>query len=288
MAENLTAQTITVTANREESAAILSDFDGIDALAEAGYKISKSYTITITATAQACDSNNGAETGAYYANSSVSAAPATPVEAAAKSQLQKIKAYLDYVAEDEFKVPFDTWYNNGAAANTDSLYTLTAAQINTIQTGYGSVRSGVETGDAVYVEEYIGSNVYAAHQQFVTAAASALQVVGYKDYVAWLVNGTPLGSSTRNRDDFDTTAPDTIEKVIAQAESNQSALNSASASALAILEGLYPGFDADGAYDVDNSATYYMNYANYIRYLSSLLYNYYLQEIKAGPVLAVL
>lgn len=282
MAENLTAQTITVTANREESAAILSDFDGIDALAEAGYKISKSYTITINATAQACDSNNGAETGAYYANSAVTAAPAAPVDAAAKTQLQNIKAYLDYVGTDEFKGPFDTWYNNGAAANTDSLYTLTTAQINTIQTGYGNVRSGVETGDAVYVEEYIGSNVYAAHYQFVTAAANALQVVGYKDYVAWLVNGAPLGGSTRNRDDYDTADPESIEKVIAQATANQTALNSASASALAILEGLYPGFDADGAYNVDDPATYHMNYRNYIWYLNSLLYNYYLQEIKAG------
>ena len=282
MAENLTAQTITITANREESAAILSDFESINALAEAGYKISKSYTITINAAAQACESNNGAETGAYYANSSVAAAPATPVEASAKAQLQKIKAYLDYVGTDEFKNPFDAWYNNGNAANTASLYQLTSAQINTLQTGYGAVRSAAETCDAVYVEEYIGSNIYAAHQQFITAAANALQVVGYKDYVAWLVNGAPLGGSTRNRDDFDTSLPDTIEKVLAQAESNRDALNSASASAIAILEGLYPGFDADGSYNVDDSATYYMNYANYIRYLSSLLYNYYLQEIKAG------
>ena len=286
MASNLTAQTITITANREESAAILSDFESIDELAAAEYKISKAYTITITGSATAVPSTNGAETGAYYVNSAITAAPAAPVEAAAKTALQKIKAYLDYVNLAEFKTPFDTWYNDGNAANTASLYTLTTEQINTIQNSYGTVRAGVETGDPVYVEEYIGSSNYAAHQQFVTAAVYALTVVGYKDYVAWLVNGTPLGGSTRNRDDYELTDPDSIEKVIAQASANKEALDSASVQALAILKDMYPGFipenDTAGAYNVEDPSTYTMNYRNYIWYLSSLLYNYYLQEIKAG------
>ena len=279
---NLTAQTITITATREESAAILSDFASIDELAAAEYKISKSYSVTITGTAKKVDSTNSSETGAYYVNSAIAAAPAAPVVAAAKTDLQNIKAYLDYVASDDFKVPFETWYNEGNAVNTNSLYELTSAQITAIEADYGSVKTGVQTGDAVYVEEYIGSSVFSSHQEFVTAAHNALAVVDYKDYVAWLVNGTPLGGSTRNRDDYEQTDPESIQKVLTQAAQFRDIVANASPAAIEALEALYPGFDYYAVYDPDDSSTYYKRFPNYVTYLTSLLYNYYLQEIKAG------
>ena len=276
----LTAKTITVTATREESAAILSDFASIDELAAADYKIVKSYSITLTAGPVTCDSNNGSETGAYYVNNTVAAAPGSAVEAAAKTNLQNIKAYQDYVATDEFKPRYDAWFNGGNAVNTASLYDYTPADINQMRENYMAKYNAVETGERAYIEEYIGVANYDSHKAFIDAAYNALSVVGYKDYVAWLVEGTPYpGGTARNRDDYRTTDPVSIEAVITQATTFKGQMTN-DTSVINILKGLYPGFDPSKAYNAEDESTYYASFDNFIRYLSSLMYNYYLQEIR--------
>ncbi|MBR5423081.1 MAG: hypothetical protein IK108_03635 [Clostridia bacterium] len=283
---NLTAQTITITATREETAAILSDFESIDDLAAAEYKIVKSYSITVNAEAQECESNNGSEIGAYYVNSAVTAAPAAATVAAAKTQLVKIKAYLDYVGSDAFKPKFEAWYNNGGLVNNASLYNYSTVEINQMYHDYGAVYAPVATGDLAFREEYIGESVFETHKAFADAAHDALAVVSYKDYVAWLVNAAPYPSelipNTRNRDDYQTTNPESIEAVIAQANTFKSAMSDISSENTAILKNLFPGYDPAKGYNVEDSSTYYANFDNFIKYLSSLLYNYYLQEIKAA------
>ena len=286
LAANLTAKTITITASRLESAAILSDFEGIDDLADADYKVVKSYSITINAAAQETESTNGSEVGAYYANTSVTAAGAAPAEVSVKQQLVNIKAYLDYVAQPAFLEKYELWYNGGNAVNTASLYEYSASEINQLYSEYNALWAPVNTGDLVYREEYIGQSVFESHKAFVEAANDALMVVGYKDYVAWLVNATPypadLIPNTRNREDYQTTNPESMEAVIAQAETFRSGMSGASSQALNVLKGLYPGFDPAKAYNADDSSTYYASFDNFIRYMSSLMYNYYLQEIKAA------
>ena len=283
---NLTAQTITITATREETAAILSDFESIDDLAAAEYKIVKSYSITVNAEAQECESNNGSEIGAYYVNSAVTAAPAAATVAEAKTQLVKIKAYLDYVGSDAFKPKFEAWYNNGGLVNNASLYNYSTVEINQMYHDYGAVYAPVATGDLAFREEYIGESVFETHKAFADAAHDALAVVSYKDYVAWLVNAAPYPSelipNTRNRDDYQTTNPESIEAVIAQANTFKSAMSDISSENTAILKNLFPGYDPAKGYNVEDSSTYYANFDNFIKYLSSLLYNYYLQEIKAA------
>ena len=276
----LPAQTITISATREESAAILSDFESIDALAAADYKIVKSYSITLTAGPETCASTNGSETGAYYVNKTVAAAPGAATEAAAKANLQNIKAYMDYVASDEFKPRYDAWFNGGNAVNTASLYDYSVADINQMRENFMAKYNAVGTGEQAYIEEYIGIANYDSHKAFVDAAYNALSVVGYKDYVAWLVNGTPYpGGAATNRDDYRPTDPVSIEKVITQATTFKNAMTTDS-SVINILKGLYPAFDPSKAYDAADESTYYASFDNLIRYLSSLMYNYYLQEIK--------
>lgn len=284
MKTNLTSQTVTVTAERSESAAILSSFNSIDDIEAAGYKVEKTYTIKITAEAVKCAPTvSGTETGAYYANTSIKAAgEKTDITADAKTNLQNIKAYLTYVNGSEFKPYFDAWYNNGGAVNTSSLYAMTTEQVADIEKNYDEVYANVEIGDAYFVEEFIGRGNYELHQSFVDAAVKALSVINYKDYIAWLVNGAPLGNGTRNRDDYKTSDPSSIAAVIGQASAFREGLSSADSSVLANLKNIYAGFDPDGEYDVNNSKTYYMNFDNFIRYMSSLLYNFYLQEIKAA------
>ena len=285
LAGTLTAKTITISASRLESAAILSDFDGIDALAAAEYKVVTTYSITVNAEAVACESNNGSETGAYYANSSVTAAPGAAAEATDKAQLVAIKAYLDYVATPAFIDKYNAWYNGGII-NNNSLYDYSVTEINQMYSDYMAKYNPVNTGDLVYREEYIGQSVFESHKNFADAANNALAVVGLKDYVAWLVNGTPypenLIANTRNRGDYETTNPESMEAVISQAEDFKSRFGNPGAEKITILKDLYPGFDPDLAYDVDNSGTYYAGFDNFIKYMSSLLYNYYLQEIKAA------
>ena len=285
MTSTLTAQTITITANRLESAAILSDFDGIDDLAAAEYKVVTGYSITINAAAKACESTNGSETGAYYENTAVTAAAGDPAVASQKTQLAAIKAYLDYVSTPAFAGKYNAWYNGGLV-NNDILYDYSTVEIQQLYADYSAVYAPVATGDLVYREEYIGESVFQSHKDFAEAANNALQVVSYKDYVAWLVNAIPYPASlipnTRNRDDYRTTDPQSIEAVISQAQSFKSGMSGATASDITILKGLYGGFDPDLAYNAANSATIHANFDNYIKYLSSLLYNYYLQEIKAA------
>ncbi len=285
LADTLTAQTIRIDASRLESAAILSDFDGIEALAAAQYKVVTTYSIALTATAKTCESNNDSETGAYYVNSTVDAAPGEAAEAADKTQLVAIKAYLDYVATPAFSDKYNAWYNGGLI-NSESLYDYSTVEIQQLYQAYGNVYAPVATGELVYREEYIGESVFESHKAFADAANNALTVVSYKDYVAWLVNGTPYPSAlipdTRNRGDYETTNPESIEAVIAQAQTFKSGMSGADANAINILKGLYPGFDPATAYNAEDSSTYYANFDNFIRYMSSLLYNYYLQEIKAA------
>ncbi|MCH5197817.1 MAG: hypothetical protein J1E34_02820, partial [Oscillospiraceae bacterium] len=283
MEANLTAQTITVVATREENAAIISQFNTVDEIDAAGYKIEMTYTIKLTAEAVKCDSSNGAETGAYYENSKIEAGgEKVDISSGVKTNLQNIGAYLTYVGSTAFKPYFDKWYNDGGEVNTVSLYAMTTEQIAALEADYNDVYVKVDIGDQYFVEEFIGRMNYEAHQRFVDAAVEALKVVNYKDYVAWLVNGTPLGNGTRNRDDYKTSDPSSIAAVIEQASAFKEGLETANSDALASLANVYPGFDAYGEYDVTNSKTYYMNFDNYIRYLSSLLYNFYLQEIKAA------
>jgi hypothetical protein len=279
----LTDKTLTITATRSEDAAILSDFDTIAEVAAADYAVNTSYSITITAKATKCDSDNNAETGAYYVNDTVNAAAVSaPISTSVKAQLQKIKEYQDYVTGTKFSTLYNPWYNNGGTVNTNVLYTYDHDEVAEMYEDFGEVYDAANTCDQVYIDEFIGAANMANHRTFANAAHDAITVIDLRDYVAWLVEARPFGGTTKNRDDYDTADPSSVEAVMTQASTFYTAVASVDSATLAILKQLYPTYDPDKAYNVDDTASIYANFPNYIKYLKSLMYNYYLQEIKAA------
>ena len=219
-AVNLTDKTMTIVATRSEAAAILTDYSNLN---DVPTKVKTTVTVTITAAAQTCDSNNGSETGRYYANTDVTVEePKTDVSVSASTALASLKAYVDYVNSDAFKSGYDVWLNNGK--NIKLIYTWPQAQVEAVVQKMIAENLWVNASlaETVYKEKYVGLEIMDLQKEYAEDCESALSVIGYRAYIQWIKEGLPVEADLaldgyKNRDDYTETDLTAMLAVIAWA-----------------------------------------------------------------------
>ncbi|MBR5409400.1 MAG: hypothetical protein IK104_01910 [Clostridia bacterium] len=267
-AEAFGALTMTLVATRSEEAAVLSDVENLSVVPETA---ETKVTVTITGSPVLTESDNGSETGMYYANSEITVEKETPaLSDALTNHLTKLKAYIDYVSTAAFTEGYEEFYAYGTNGSIDALIARSTESLQTLVDEYltsglwADVITTDPTVDMSYIEEFLGSENLEKQHAYVAAANDALAVVAYRDYVLWIMQAIPV-AGYRNRDDYTATDIGSLEAVRAATVALKGNMAGASADILAALNRVY-GYTGE-------------EFDAHIATLDALIYKYYLQEI---------
>ena len=267
-ADALPAQAMKIVATRSEEAAVLADVENLKTVPT---ELVTTVTVDITASIVKTESNNGSETGAYYANTAIDVtADPTALNDGLVQHLTALKAYIDYVSTDKFTAGYNAYYAYGTNGNIDVLIARDDEELQTLVAEYltsnlyNNVLTTDTTPDMSYIEEFLGSENLEKQHAYVVACGDALSVVQYKDAVLWIMQAIPV-EGYRNRDDYTATDVGSLEAVKAAAIALKDVADDADAETLTALTRVY-GYDP-------------AKFDEYIAEIDALIYKYYLQEI---------
>ena len=267
-ADALPAHAMKIVATRSEEAAVLADVENLKTVPT---ELVTTVTVDITASIVKTESNNGSETGAYYANTAIDVtADPTALNDGLVQHLTALKAYIDYVSTDKFTAGYNAYYAYGTNGNIDVLISRDDEELQTLVAEYltsnlyNNVLTTDTTPDMSYIEEFLGSENLEKQHAYVVACGDALSVVQYKDAVLWIMQAIPV-EGYRNRDDYTATDVGSLEAVKAAAIALKDVADDADAETLTALTRVY-GYDP-------------AKFDEYIAEIDALIYKYYLQEI---------